>query len=767
MLQGNVPFDSNGTNPAISGIIAGYTWGAGFSPLPTLTPNDGSTSSTSAYNFGSTGATDRALGGIAGGLNGNSGVGYVAVRLRNNSSVVIKNLDVRYAIEQWYNSSLATDAYVRAAYRVYRTAAPGFANNDIVQAIGTNDWNAVPQLDLMAPATGGILGRVDGNSTTYRRTAQYRLLGVDLAPGDEAVVRFEYVFNSSTNGNGISVDDIAIYPETNILYSSPTGNLTSTATGAGATWSLTADGNNPVGNAIDFGAPNVTYYVQGTNTASRLSGSWQVTGDNARVVVGTAAAPATLYLTPADQLTALVDVASGSTLTLDGTPAGLTLGTLAAGSTVQYAGTASGPAQAVLPATYAKLSFGGASLKSLSGPVTVAENLAFSSASRAAPQAVQLGDYHLTMLRSAALTRPNGGQVVTNGTGEYRATVIGAGTSSTAVLFPVALSAAAADYVPVAIAAGVNSQGNDKDETYRVRASSGVYATYSSAGVGTNPITGNAGNVNATWHISHETTTPVAATLTMGWATSREGSQFVRAASYLDHYTTATNTWDGVAAGSTYQATAPDGTWAVQRTGVSKFSPFAVTSNVAGPLPVTLVSFEAKRAGATVACAWVTASEQHNDHFAVERSLDGARFQELGTVAGHGTSAAAHAYTFVDERPAAGLAYYRLRQVDADGTATYSPVAVVQGGEALAAAAITAAPNPGTGEFALLTSFGGATQLRGSVVNMLGQPVATVDALVPGGAASLPLDLRAQPAGVYLVQLVGPAGPVSLRLLKQ
>lgn len=768
MFQGNVPFDGNGTNPAIPGIIAGYTWGAGFSPLPTLTPNDGSYSATNAYNFGSTGGTDRALGGIAGGLSGNSGVGYVAVRLRNNSSVLIKNLDVRYAIEQWYNSSLATDAYVRAAYRVYRTTDAGFANSDIVQAIGTNSWNAVPQLDLMAPATGGILGGVNGNSTTYRRTAQYRLLGMDLAPGDEVLVRFEYVFNSSTNGNGISVDDIVIYPETNILYSSTTGNLNSTATGAGATWSLTADGNNPVGNAIDFSAPNVTYYVQGSSPASRLSGSWQVTGENARVVVGTAASPATLYLAPTDQLTALVDVASNSTLTLGGTPAGLTLGTLAAGSTVQYASSAGTAPQLVLPATYATLGLSGSSLKSLSGAVTVAENLALSSASSTAPQAVQLGDYNLTLLRNATLSRTNGGQVITNGTGEYRATVIGAGSSSTAVLFPVALSAAASDYVPVAITAGINSQGNDKDETYRVRAISGVYATYSSAGVGTNPITNNAGNVNNTWLISHETTTPVSATLKMGWATSREGSQFVRARSYLDHYSSITNTWDAVATGSTYMAAATDGMWTVQRTGVGKFSPFAITSNTAGPLPVTLVSFGAKRVGATVACTWVTASEQHNDHFVVERSLDGGSFVALGTVAGHGTSPAAHTYAFVDEQPVAGVAYYRLRQVDTDGAASYSPVVVVQRSEeVLATAAITATPNPSAGQFALLTSFGATTQLRGSVVNMLGQLVATVDALVPGGPATLPLDLSAQPAGVYLVQLTGPAGPVSLRLLKQ
>jgi hypothetical protein len=180
-----------------------------------------------------------------------------------------------------------------------------------------------------------------------------------------------------------------------------------------------------------------------------------------------------------------------------------------------------------------------------------------------------------------------------------------------------------------------------------------------------------------------------------------------------------------------------------------------------------LVSFEARRVGATVACAWATASEARNSHFVVERSLDGASFAALGTVAGQGTSAAAHTYTFVDAQPAAGAAYYRLRQVDTDGTASYSPVMVVQSGEVAAPSKIVAVPNPSTGQFALLTNLPASGQLRGTVVNMLGQSVLVLNEQLPAGAARLPLDLSAQPAGVYLVQLLGPAGPTTLRLLKQ
>lgn len=86
----------------------------------------------------------------------------------------------------------------------------------------------------------------------------------------------------------------------------------------------------------------------------------------------------------------------------------------------------------------------------------------------------------------------------------------------------------------------------------------------------------------------------------MGWATSREGNRFVAATSFLDHYDATTNKWDAVAEGSAPQAS-NNGQRRVQRQGVSRVSPFAITSSQPAPLPVALVSFEARRVGATVA----------------------------------------------------------------------------------------------------------------------------------------------------------------------
>ncbi|HYE79821.1 MAG TPA: T9SS type A sorting domain-containing protein, partial [bacterium] len=93
-------------------------------------------------------------------------------------------------------------------------------------------------------------------------------------------------------------------------------------------------------------------------------------------------------------------------------------------------------------------------------------------------------------------------------------------------------------------------------------------------------------------------------------------------------------------------------------------------------LPVELAAFSARYAPeqASVWLHWLTASEENNDRFEIQRSPDGRTFHTLARVAGHGTTLTPHEYRWSDTRPLPGLSYYRLRQVDADGKAAFSEV---------------------------------------------------------------------------------------------
>ncbi len=110
-------------------------------------------------------------------------------------------------------------------------------------------------------------------------------------------------------------------------------------------------------------------------------------------------------------------------------------------------------------------------------------------------------------------------------------------------------------------------------------------------------------------------------------------------------------------------------------------------------LPVELTHFSARPKAGAIHLSWRTATETANAHFAVEHSRDGSRFREIGRVAGHGTSTEPHDYQFIHENPPPGIQYYRLRQVDLDGSHQYSHTVSVM----LEAGRISMFPNPTTG----------------------------------------------------------------------
>lgn len=92
-----------------------------------------------------------------------------------------------------------------------------------------------------------------------------------------------------------------------------------------------------------------------------------------------------------------------------------------------------------------------------------------------------------------------------------------------------------------------------------------------------------------------------------------------------------------------------------------------------GSQPVELIFFEAKVRDRDVQLKWATSLEIENDYFAIERSPDGKQFKEIGHVPGKGNYSGRSDYAFTDPL-VSGIFYYRLRQVDFDGTSHYSDV---------------------------------------------------------------------------------------------
>jgi len=130
---------------------------------------------------------------------------------------------------------------------------------------------------------------------------------------------------------------------------------------------------------------------------------------------------------------------------------------------------------------------------------------------------------------------------------------------------------------------------------------------------------------------------------------------------------TSTGATGGITAGTVYTATA---------TGLTEFSPY-ILGSLTAPLPVEFLSFDALCSNGNVLLKWSTASEFNSSHFIAERSADGNNFSSIGTVPASGNSSTVKNYSFTDNDPLPGAAFYRITEVDLNGNTQSTNPAVV------------------------------------------------------------------------------------------
>jgi hypothetical protein len=157
-------------------------------------------------------------------------------------------------------------------------------------------------------------------------------------------------------------------------------------------------------------------------------------------------------------------------------------------------------------------------------------------------------------------------------------------------------------------------------------------------------------------------------------------------------------------------------------------------------LPIELTVFDVQNTeGGKNHLTWRTESEKDNSHFDIERSTDGSTFHSIGQVRGNNKPSS---YQFVDNQPFA-MTYYRLKQVDFDGTTTYSKVVSVEQKN----------KSKGLKVYPTLVSNGilsvdtEGVELRDfSITNLLGQPVLA-------GKTTQQLDVSRLSQGTYVLKV--------------
>ncbi|MBX2917561.1 MAG: hypothetical protein KF856_20015 [Cyclobacteriaceae bacterium] len=181
-------------------------------------------------------------------------------------------------------------------------------------------------------------------------------------------------------------------------------------------------------------------------------------------------------------------------------------------------------------------------------------------------------------------------------------------------------------------------------------------------------------------------------------------------------------------------------------------------TNLALPLPIELISFDAEVIAHEVKLKWSTASELNNDYFTIQRSQGGEVWESVVQVSGAGNSTTVRHYETTDGLPYAGVSYYRLKQTDLDGRYSYSSVKRV---EVNPVYQLKAFPNPSKEKFSITTGF----ELQREdvrLLNLLGQelPIAFEQA-----GPYYTISPRTPAPGVYILQVRKGFWGQSLRIL--
>lgn len=182
--------------------------------------------------------------------------------------------------------------------------------------------------------------------------------------------------------------------------------------------------------------------------------------------------------------------------------------------------------------------------------------------------------------------------------------------------------------------------------------------------------------------------------------------------------------------------------------GQTSFSHWTIGQNNI-PLPISLVKFEGKALNSTQAkLTWQTASEQNNQYFEVEKSIDGQNFEKIITVDGAGNSSILRNYSVIDN-DFRNMAYYRLRQKDFNGASTLSHVMIVKGNTEN----LLVYPNPTKGEIFIQSDENKDSILRWRLLDMTGKEIISDHQKLENIEKTLSNHLQQQRKGLYLIEI--------------
>ena len=186
-------------------------------------------------------------------------------------------------------------------------------------------------------------------------------------------------------------------------------------------------------------------------------------------------------------------------------------------------------------------------------------------------------------------------------------------------------------------------------------------------------------------------------------------------------------------------------------------------ASINNPLAVKLISFTAALENRTTHLQWITSQEINSSYFDVLRSVDGTHFEKLLNVPAHGTSNSQITYNAVDGHPFSGINYYRLKQVDIDGSFGFSSIVQVNVKDETS---YTVFPNPAAGKFHLDINLPVAKNAVIRLYDVNGRILQQKELQLISGSNQVEWNISALAKGTYFLRANDNSMPV-IKVVKQ
>lgn len=171
-------------------------------------------------------------------------------------------------------------------------------------------------------------------------------------------------------------------------------------------------------------------------------------------------------------------------------------------------------------------------------------------------------------------------------------------------------------------------------------------------------------------------------------------------------------------------------------------------------VPVELISFVASVINGNVTLKWETATETNNSGFSIQKSKDNVKFTDVTFIKGKGTTTNQTSYSYTDKTALFGQYYYRLKQIDFDGSFQYSKSIEVDLGTPKSFSLEQNYPNPFNPSTTIRFALPISAKVTIKLYNALGQEVTNVlSADLTAGIHETVFNASALSSGVYFYMI--------------